>query len=98
MNAGGRPASVAAFAGATSTGNDVGSLASTPGRYHVRNASMTSRVRIGASAFSMKEGADWSPTADGYHSSWNTSGGPPASRARRVITADRLPPAESPAT
>ena len=34
----------------------------------------------------------------GYHSSWKTIGGPPASRASCATTAARLPPAESPAT
>ena len=37
-------------------------------------------------------------SSTGYHSSWKTSGGPPWSRAICAITAEMLPPAESPAT
>ncbi|COY53342.1 Uncharacterised protein [Mycobacterium tuberculosis] len=71
---------------------------SSPGTYQARNASMTSRSRIGASAFSVKDGSDRSAMVVGYHSSWNTSGGPPTSRANCAMTAEMLPPAESPAT
>ncbi len=59
---------------------------------------MTSRFRIGASAFSVNDGSDRSAVMDGYQSSWNASAGPPSSRARWAITAAKLPPAESPAT
>ena len=59
---------------------------------------MTSRSRIGASAFSMNDGSDRSAVIDGYHSNWKRSAGPPLSRASCAITAARLPPAESPAT
>src|ERR1700677_1771117 len=98
---GGRPDRSAALAGARVAGSAVGSLMSRPGAYHTRNASMTSRSRTGASAFSAKDGSDRSPVTDGYHNSWNTSAGPPSSalsRARCAITAAMLPPAESPAT
>ena len=59
---------------------------------------MTSLFSSGASAFSVNDGSDVSPDVTGYHSSWNTSDGPPLSRASCAITAERLPPAESPAT
>ena len=38
---------------------------------------MTSRSRIGASAFSVNDGSDRSAVTVGYHSSWNASLGPP---------------------
>ena len=87
------------LAGAKVGGSLAGSLMSiSGGRYHCMNAATTSLSRIGPSAFSIIDGRVVSPVVDGYQSSWKTSGGPPLSRASCVITAEMLPPAESPAT
>ena len=71
---------------------------SMPGRYQDRKAAVTSLLSMGASAFSVNDGSVVSPVVAGYQSSWNVRFGPPASRARCAITAEMLPPAESPAT
>ena len=55
--------------------------------------------RIGAAAFSVNDGSDVSHSVEGYHNSWNAIGGPPLVAAPAApITAEMVPPAESPAT
>src|SRR6202020_171170 len=101
MKAGGRSDSAAALDGVSVAASVAPSLRSRLGTYHVRNVSMALRSSRGASAFSVKEGSDRSVVIHGYHSNWKTSGGSALSelsRASCAITAEMLPPAESPAT
>jgi hypothetical protein len=74
---------------------------STSPAYQRENAAMALVSRISAVAFSVKDGSDWSHIVEGYHNSWKAIGGPPLSELSRdscAITADMVPPAESPAT
>src|SRR5690348_15724040 len=75
-----------------------GSERSTSPAYQREKAAMAALSRMAASAFSANDGNDASQSVEGYHNSWNWMGGPPLSRARCAITADIVPPAESPAT
>src|ERR1700730_19261448 len=75
-----------------------GSDGSTSPAYQREKAAMAALSRTGASAFSVNDGSDGSHSVEGYHNSWNRIGGPPLSRARCAITAEMVPPAESPAT
>src|SRR6516225_480159 len=75
-----------------------GSDRSTSPAYQREKAAMALASRIGAVAFSVKDGSDGSHRVEGYHNSWNVIGGPPPSRARCAVAAAIVPPAESPAT
>src|ERR1700742_2441711 len=95
MYAGASPARSFARPGAMPGG---GSDRSISPAYQRENAETDLSLRIGASAFSVKDGSDAYHSVAGYHNSWNAIGGPASSRPRCAITAEMFPPAESPAT
>src|ERR1700745_2494197 len=75
-----------------------GSDRSTSPAYQRENAATALASRMGAVAFSVKDGSEASHSVEGYHNSWNANGGPPVSRDRCAVAAEMVPPAESPAT